>query len=39
MYVDATSDGYNWLTSGKSLPEKFKIPSLTKMNEFARRMF
>jgi predicted phage terminase large subunit-like protein len=38
-FVDCTSDGYNWLISGKKLPEKFTLPSLTKMNEFASRMF
>ena len=36
-YVDATSDGYNWLLGGKKLPEKLKFnpSSLTKINQFS----
>lgn len=36
MYVDATSDSYNWLISGKKLPEKFTFnpSSLTRVNQF-----
>lgn len=34
--VDSTSDSYNWLVSGKKLPDSFKLPNanLTKVNDF-----
>ena len=35
-FVDATSDAYNWLTSGKQLPEKFTVPNILKVNDFAK---
>ena len=34
MFVDATSDAYNWLVTGKTLPETIKIPKLDKINDF-----
>lgn len=36
-YVDSTADSYNWLVSGKKLPDKFKFnsSSLTQVNTFA----
>ena len=37
--VDSTGDAYNGLVSGKKLPEKFKIPSMLKVNEFAQKLF
>jgi len=37
--VDATADAYNALITGKTMPAKFTLPSLTKMNEFASKMF
>lgn len=32
--VDATSDSYNFLVSGKTLPETLKIPKLNKPNQW-----
>lgn len=34
--VDSTGDSYNWLTSGKQLPEKFTVPNILKVNDFAK---
>lgn len=36
-YVDGTADGYNWLVTGRKLPDKFsfKPSGMTKVNQFA----
>lgn len=34
--VDATSDAYNAIVTGKQLPPKFTVPNILKVNDFAK---